>query len=61
MDKPGISAAARRLIEEDARLWSLRRARGDPSPRTSDMSRPTPPELLGEQGAADAIVSGVVD
>ncbi len=28
---------------------------------TTLMSRPTPPELVGEQGAADAIVSGVVD
>jgi hypothetical protein len=25
------------------------------------MSRPTPPEVLGEQGAADAIAPGVVD
>ena len=60
MDKPGISAGARRLIGRRP-PWSLRRARGDPSSRTSDMSRPTPPEVLCEQGAADAIASGVVD
>jgi hypothetical protein len=61
MDELSISGDARRLSEEDARHGRFAVREVIHRPGRPNMSRPTPPELLPEQGAADAIVSGVVD